>query len=115
MGEMENFFLIGCQINEIELKELLLRKYHSLSFIKDMKLDEFIDFLKLAIENEKKAIVERQYLALLPLLVQSGKYMTFDKFYEQMTGANIDWRPAEEIIKEIDEKHRGLNDGIGNL
>ena len=115
MGEVEGFFLIGCQINEIEIKELLLRRYHSLNFIKEMGFDEFIEFLKLAIENEKKAIIERQYLALLPLLVQSGKYMTFEKFYEQMTGANIDWRPAEDIIREIDEKHRGLNDGIRNL
>ena len=106
MGEVENFFLIGCQINEIEIKELLLRKYHSLSFIKDMELDEFIEFLKLAIENEKKAIIERQYLALLPLLVKGGKYMTFEKFYEQMTGANIDWRPADEIINEITEIHK---------
>ena len=103
---MEVFFLIGCQINEVEIKELLLRRYHTLDFIKDMKLDEFLDFLILAIENESKDKTERQYLALLPYLCLTGKYMTFDKFYEQISGANIDWRPAEEIMREIDEKHR---------
>lgn len=71
-----------------------------------MEVDEFIEFVSLAIENENKDKVERQYLALLPLLCLRGKYMTFDKFYEQMTGANIDWRPADEIIQEIQEKHK---------
>lgn len=106
MEEVENFFLIGCQIKEVELKELFLRKYHTLDFIKEMQVDEFIEFVSLAIENENKEKVERQYLALLPLLCLRGKYMTFDKFYEQMTGANIDWRPADEIIQEIQEKHK---------
>lgn len=71
-----------------------------------MQVDEFIEFVSLAIENENKEKVERQYLALLPLFCLRGKYMTFDKFYEQMTGANIDWRPADEIIQEIQEKHK---------
>lgn len=114
---MENFFLIGCQIEEIELKELLLRKYHSLKFIEEMKLDEFLDFISLAIENENKEKYERQYLALLPFLCLRGKYMTFEQFYEQMSGSNIDWRPADEIMREIEEKHRqaGMKDGIRDI
>lgn len=71
-----------------------------------MQVDEFIDFISLAIENENKDKIERQYLALLPFLCLRGKYMTFEKFYEQMSGANIDWRPAEEIMQEIQEKHK---------
>lgn len=45
-----------------------------------------------------------QWCGMLPSLV---KYMSFDEFYDQMTGANIDLRPTEEIIKELEELHHG--------
>lgn len=108
---MERFFSIGCQIDEIEIKELLLKRYHSLDFIKGMELDEFCEFLILAINNEKKDKTYLQYLALLPLLVQSGKYMSFEKFYDEFTGANIDWRPTSEILKEVEEIERRRDNG----
>lgn len=108
---MEEFFLIGCQIDEIEIKELLLRRYHTLDFVKTMELDEFCSFLILAIEKEKKDQVEKQYLALLPILTLRGKYMPFDEFYNTMTGANVDWRSTDEIIAEIDALHERVKHG----
>lgn len=99
---MEIFFLIGCQVNEIELKELLLRKYNRYDF-SEMKFDEFVEFIVLAIKNDRKEKVREEYLALLPHMVQSGHYMTFDAFYDEVTGVNIDWRPSESIIKEAEE------------
>ena len=59
---MERFFLIGCQIDEIELKELLLRRYHTLTF--EMDFWEFVEFVNLALETEKKEKAERLYLEL---------------------------------------------------
>lgn len=115
---MEGFFSIGSQIDEIEIKELLLRRYHSLDFINTMKLDEFCDFLILAINNDKKDKVYLQYLALLPSFVQTNKYMSFDDFYDNYTGKNIDLRPAEEILKEAEEiqkRFRENENGSGNL
>lgn len=106
---MARFFLIGSQITEIEIKELLLRRYHSLNFIKDMTLDEFAEFLCLAITNEKKDKIYLQYLSMLPLLMRTGKYMTFEKFYDEFTGANIDLRSADEILKEAEEIQRKQN------
>lgn len=99
---MEKFFLIGSQINEIELKELLLRRYGRINF-PEMKFNEFIEFIVLAITNERKDKIREEYLALLPILIKSGHYMTFDKFYDESTGANIDWRPIDEIMKEVEE------------
>ena len=103
---MEGFFRIGGQIDEIEIKELLLHRYHTLDFIKTMDVGEFCEFLILAIKNENKDKVFQQYLAFLPLLIQSKKYMTFDAFYDEFTGANIDWRPADKILKEAEEIQR---------
>lgn len=106
---MERFFLLGCQISEIELKELLLRKYHSLCI--DMPTDEYISFIKLAVENEKKDKAERLYLALVPKLIEANKFMTFDKFYEDLSGKNFDFRPAEDILSESAEIEKRLKNG----
>ena len=99
---MEKFFLIGCQVNEIEIKELLLKRYGRFDF-PEMKFEEFIEFIVLAINKDKEDKIRGEYLALLPVLAFRGQYMTFDKFYEKMTGADIDWRSSEEILKEAEE------------
>ena len=47
-------------------------------------------------------------------MVYGNHYMTFEQYYETVTGANIDMRPTEEIIAEIDRKHaeaRGKENG----
>lgn len=98
-------------MDEVEIKELLLRKYHSLDFMKGMQLDEFVEFLILAINREKKDMIRSEYLALLPFMALRGKYMPFQDFFDKVTGANIDWRPAEEIIAEIDRAHEELKNG----
>ena len=93
----------------------MLRRYHSLDFIKEMKIGEFCDFLILAITLDKKEKYYMQYTALLPLILRStGRYKTFEEFYDEITGANIDWRPAGEIIKEAEEIQRKQN-GDGNI
>ena len=99
---MEKFFLIGCQVDEIELKELLLRRYGRFDF-NEMKLDEFVEFVALAITNDRKDKIREEYFAWLPILIRIGHYMTFDQFYDERTGANIDWRPIDEIMKEVEE------------
>lgn len=111
---MAGFFRIGCQIDEIEIKELLLHRYHTLAFIQEMQIDEFFEFLTLAIKNDKKEKAYLQYITLLPLLIRADKYMSFDNFFDEMTGANIDWRPADEILREAEEIQRKQN-GNGNI
>ena len=99
---MAKFFLIGCQVNEIEIKELLLKRYGRYLF-PEMSFDEFIDFLVLAMAEEKKDKIRGTYYAMLPFLLLRDRYMTFEEFYDKFTGADIDWRPADEILKEAEE------------
>lgn len=108
---MEIFFFIGCQINEIELKELLLKRYHTLDFIKEMSFGEFVEFIVLAIKNANKERIENMYFALLPILALRGKFISFDEFYDKMTGANLDMRSAEEILKESEEIQERFKNG----
>lgn len=110
MGKMEEFFLIGSQVNEIEIKELLLRRYGRYDF-PDMKFEEFIDFIVLAITMDRQDKVREEYLVLLPMLIKGGHYMTFDKFYEEATGSNIDWRPSEDILKEAEQIQERFKNG----
>ena len=107
---MADFFLIGCQVNEIELKELLLHRYGRYNF-PEMSFEEFVDFLVLAIKKDRQDKVREEYLVLLPILIKGGHYMTFDKFYDEATGANIDWRASEDILKEAEEIQERFKNG----
>lgn len=76
-----------------------------------MKFEEFVEFLVLAINKDRKDKVREEYLVLLPLLIKSGHYMTFEKFYDEATGSNIDWRPSEDILKEAEEIQERFKNG----
>ena len=73
-----------------------------------MPTDDYILFLNLAIENERKDKAERLYLALVPKLIEANKFVIFDKFYEELSGSNYDFRPASEILNESEEIEKRL-------
>lgn len=99
---MEGFFQAGSFFDETELKELLLRRYHSLDFIKDFSPEGFIEFVCLAQKKEKEDRIYQQWCAMLPTF---SRWIEFGEFREMMTGENIDLRPADEIINEIKTLH----------
>lgn len=102
---MEEFFLLGCQIDEVKLIDLVLRRYHSLDCMKVLSVEQFVKLILIALEDEQKERYRQEWLALIPTMVYGNHYMTFEQYYETVTGANIDMRPTEEIIAEIDRKH----------
>lgn len=57
-------------------------------------------------EAETKDRIRAEWVALLPYM-QSGqlKLVQFDDYFDQRTGRNIDTRPADVIIAEIEAKH----------
>jgi hypothetical protein len=72
-----------------------------------MDVGKFIRFALNAQELERKEQIRRQWTAMLPLMsIQYLKYMPFEEYCEQCTGANIDIRSNEEIIADIEETHR---------
>lgn len=99
---MESFFLTGSFFDSEELRELLLRRYHSLSFMDDMSLFEFVEFVNTAREKDLEEKLYMQWCGMLPTF---EKYIAFSEFKDTMLGHHIDMRPAEEIIAEIDELH----------
>ena len=102
---MEEFFRPGSQIDEVKLIDLVLRRYHSLDVLKVLDIGQTLKLLNLAVEEEAKDRYRSEWTALLPVMVFANHYMTFDQYYETCTGKNVDTRPVEEIITEIDRKH----------
>ena len=102
---MEEFFRLGCQIDEVKLIDLVLRRYHTLDALKVLSFEQTLDLIFLALEEEAKERYRREWLALLPAMVFASHYMSFDEYYDTVTGQNIDMRPVDEIIAEIDRKH----------
>ena len=45
------------------------------------------------------------------MLPKMYEFIPYERFREIMTGENIDWRPVEDIIAEIDAKHEGMKNG----
>lgn len=106
---MEEFFYIGCQVDEVKLIDLLLRRYHSLDFMSRMSVDRFCQLIIVAIDGENKDKHRQEWLALIPIMVLRGKYMSFNEYLDKVTGKNIDMRPADEILREIDEAFEKVN------
>lgn len=98
----KSFFLCGSFFEGVELKELLLRRYHSLDFVNDMELMEFLEFIQLAREKDLEERLYQQWCAMLP---EFAEYIVFEEFKDMMTGKKVDMRPAEEIMDEIKTLH----------
>lgn len=104
---MEGFFLAGGAVDAVELKELLYHRYHTLEMIDSMELEEFLEFVVLAREKESDDRIYAQWCGMLPTL---NEYMSFNAFKDKITGKNIDMRPTEVIIAEIEALHgKGQN------
>ena len=73
-----------------------------------MSCNEFLAFIKLVLEKEKKDNAEKLYLVLVPKLIEINKFMSFDQFYDEISGANLDLRPAEDILRESEEIEKRL-------
>lgn len=73
-----------------------------------MEFMEFLEFINLAIETDRKEKVYMQYCGMLPPLL---KYIPFEEFYDTLTGKNIDLRSNEEIIAEIESIHGKVENG----
>ena len=63
------------------------------------------DFLALYVKAQEKERDDRlfaQWVVQLPLMATEEQYTSFEVYRDRMTGANIDTRPAEVIIAEIE-------------
>lgn len=68
---------------------------------------EFEEFCFYVMNKQKEEELKGEWLSLYPFMcMKMLKFMSFKDYSEQRQGKNIDLRPTEEIIKEIEELHR---------
>jgi len=77
-----------------------------------MEINEFLCFLNKAKEAQKRDEAFQQWTSLLPYMsLGYFEYERFENYYNRITGKNIDTRPAEVIIAEIEELHSKFKKG----
>ena len=101
---MESFFSACSFFDGIELRELLLRRYHSLDFIDTLSISEFVEFVNLTRKKDREDKIYHQWCCRLPQFYDS-KFLDFEYYKSLLTGENIDTRSVDEIIKDIEETH----------
>ena len=110
---MEGFFRLCSQFDsERQVIELLLRRYSNIDYILNMDFVDFCEFVEYAQDKEKEEGYKAEWNALYPfMIIKVMKYVSFKEYVDICTGANIDTRPAGEIIAEIEELHKNAKGG----
>ena len=63
-------------------------------------------------EKRQEDRLFQQWVAQLPLMAFTGEITSFADYKSRATGANIDLRPTEVILSELDEIERKLKEGV---
>lgn len=81
-----------------------------------MDVPDFLRFLKIAREKEREETARSQWVLHLPYMSMGlMKYVSFEEYYDKISGKNVDLRPAEEIIKEIEALHKKGGESSGTV
>jgi len=70
-----------------------------------------LDLIEKAREETRNERIFQQWVVQLPLMGYTGVYVGFADYKDRVTGANIDRRPTAEIMAEVDEIERQLQEG----
>lgn len=99
----------SCEINALEIQEILYRRYANNKCIYEMPILEFIDFVKLAIKKEEEDNLRSEWSAMLPFMsLKLLKYMSFKEYCDKSLGRDIDNRPTDVILNEIKQAHQRM-------
>lgn len=62
-------------------------------------------------EKRQEDRLFQQWVVQLPLMALTGEITSFADYKSRATGANIDLRPTAEILAELDEVEKKLQEG----
>ena len=62
-------------------------------------------------EKQQEDRLFQQWVVQLPLMAFTGEFTSFQDYKTRATGANLDLRPTEEILAELNEIERVLQEG----
>lgn len=99
---MERFFRICAAIDYEEIIDLLLHRYGNLEYIMHLDMVTAARIIAKAKEKEQEKRFFLQWVVQLPKMTEET-YISFESYVDKVTGRNIDARPVDECMKEIEE------------
>lgn len=102
MGEVGKFFQTCSGIDEEEIIDLLLHRYGNLDYIMRLDIDTAQRVISKAREKEKENRFFLQWVVQLPHMTKES-YVSFDEYFDKVTGRNIDKRSVADCMAEIEE------------
>ena len=107
------FYLVGGPDKEAALIDLFAVRYGwNTDIIGRLDVVTMYDLLRtIKEENERKKLRE-EWLAQLPFMaVKMLKYTDFEAYAGQRMSTSIDRRPTQEILAEVEEVRRAIQNG----
>lgn len=102
---MAQFFYAACEIDEIEIIELLARRYHDAEIIMNLSVQDFTRFIKIAKDKEKEERCFMQWVVQLPFMTKDS-FTSFEQYKDNINGKNIETRSTDTVLAELDEIER---------
>lgn len=104
---MESFFSIALAYDsEVEILEFIYRRYAQADSVLKLPIVAFNGLVQRGKEVEEDERLHRQWVSMLPQMsLGQLKYMSFEEYKNKCLGKNIDLRPNEAIIAELEELH----------
>lgn len=69
----------------------------------ELDLETGLQLIRKAKDQEREARIFQQWVAQLPIMSIGGDIISFDDYRDRVTGANIDFRPTEDILQELED------------
>ena len=88
----------------------MLHRYHSIEYILQLDADTGVPLVLKALEQERDDRIFQQWVAQLPVMAYTGVNVSFADYKDKVTGANIDRRSTAEILAEVDDVERELQE-----
>lgn len=92
---------------------MLLHRYHNIEYVLQLDADTGLALITKAMEKEQEDRIFQQWVAQLPIMAYTGVNVSFADYKDRVTGANIDRRSTAEILAELDDLERELQEGGG--
>ena len=84
--------------------------------IEDLTLPQLATAFGKCKEAKQRAEARQEWVALLPFMsIQWLKYMDFEAYYDKVCGRDLDLRPKEEILREVEEIRKQMRAENGSV
>lgn len=71
-----------------------------------LDLEMGLRLIRTAREKEREERIFQQWVVQLPIMAVGDAVISFEDYRDRVTGANIDTRPAADILAELDAVER---------